>query len=218
MNNKVLVLIAAILLWIIVSYFMLKPTVVVAPALDIASNNSSFLSSLTTGKNISSLSSEIFSSATQNKVVANWDNISVNYIWKFQDWKIFDTSLENIAKQSGLYNPARPYSPLSFKVWNWDMIKGFDEAVVGMKIWETKTITLPPEKAYWNSNPDLIKSLPLTQFQQAGLNPKLWDEIAVWAGSSCKIISVDEKEAKMDCNSPMAWKTLVFDITLVSIN
>ncbi len=38
--------------------------------------------------------------------------------------------------------------PLAFVVGGGELIKGFDEAVVGMKMGDEKTVTIPPEKAY----------------------------------------------------------------------
>ena len=43
------------------------------------------------------------------------------------------------------------------------MIKGFDEAVVGMKVGETKTIHIPAEKAYGAKRDDLIVRVPLNE-------------------------------------------------------
>lgn len=42
-------------------------------------------------------------------------------------------------------------------------IKGFDEGIAGMKIGETKTLTIPPEKSYIPSDPGLIQVYPLMQ-------------------------------------------------------
>jgi FKBP-type peptidyl-prolyl cis-trans isomerase 2 len=76
------------------------------------------------------------------------DTVSVHYVGKFPGGKVFDTSMKSEAIKSGLYNPARDYKPLQVVLGQHQVISGFEEALVGMKVNETKDITLPPEKAY----------------------------------------------------------------------
>ena len=83
--------------------------------------------------------------------IQNGNTVRVDYVWSLVDGSIFDTSLEDVARESWLYNPARPYIPLKFTVWAGQMIAGFDSGVVGMSLWETKTLIIPPEEAYGTS-------------------------------------------------------------------
>ncbi len=80
--------------------------------------------------------------------VANGNMIAVNYVWSLTDGAVFDTSLEDVARDSNLYNPVRPYQPLEFEVGAGQMIAGFDSGVLGMRVGETKTLIIPPENAY----------------------------------------------------------------------
>ncbi len=82
----------------------------------------------------------------------NGDSVSVHYVGKFPGGKVFDTSIRAEAEKSGLFNPARDYKPLQVVLGRHQVISGFEEALIGMKINETKEITLPPEKAYGNSS------------------------------------------------------------------
>jgi FKBP-type peptidyl-prolyl cis-trans isomerase 2 len=79
------------------------------------------------------------------------DTVSVHYVGKFPGGKVFDTSMKSEATKSGLYNPARDYKPLQVVIGAHQVISGFEEALVGMKVNETKEVTLPPEKAYGNT-------------------------------------------------------------------
>ena len=78
----------------------------------------------------------------------NGDTVSVHYLGKFPGGRVFDTSIRAEAEKAGLYNPARDYKPLQVVLGRHQVISGFEEALMGMKINETKEITLPPEKAY----------------------------------------------------------------------
>lgn len=79
---------------------------------------------------------------------ATGDTVSVHYVGKFPGGKVFDTSMKSEAVKSGLFNPARDYKPLQVVLGTHQVIAGFEEALVGMKVNESKEITLPPEKAY----------------------------------------------------------------------
>jgi peptidylprolyl isomerase len=78
----------------------------------------------------------------------NGDTVSVHYVGKFPGGKIFDTSMKSEAVKSGLFNPARDYKPLQVVLGGHQVIQGFEEALRGMKVNETKEVTIPPEKAY----------------------------------------------------------------------
>jgi FKBP-type peptidyl-prolyl cis-trans isomerase 2 len=76
------------------------------------------------------------------------DTVSVHYIGKFPGGKVFDTSMRAEAVKAGLFSPARDYKPLQVVLGAHQVISGFEEALVGMRINETKEVTLPPERAY----------------------------------------------------------------------
>jgi FKBP-type peptidyl-prolyl cis-trans isomerase 2 len=85
---------------------------------------------------------------SQELKVQKGDLVSVHYIGKFQGGKIFDTSMRKVAENAGMYNPSRDYKPLQVKAGGGQVIKGFDDALMGMKVNEEKTVTIPPGLAY----------------------------------------------------------------------
>ena len=76
------------------------------------------------------------------------DVVSVHYIGKFPGGRVFDTSMKSEAEKAGLFSPARDYKPLQVIMGGHQVIQGFEEALMGMKMNETKEVTIPPEKAY----------------------------------------------------------------------
>ncbi|HXW36492.1 MAG TPA: FKBP-type peptidyl-prolyl cis-trans isomerase [Nitrososphaerales archaeon] len=79
------------------------------------------------------------------------DTVSVHYVGKFPGGKVFDTSMKSEAVSAGLFNPARDYKPLQVVLGAHQVIPGFEEALMGMKLNETKEVTIPPERAYGKS-------------------------------------------------------------------
>ena len=96
-------------------------------------------------------------------VIEVGDCADVHYIGRFADNQtVFDTSYEDVAKDEGIYEESMPYEPLKIFVdpdgnmqvpegysnYSSRMIEGFLEGLIGMEEGETKTVTIPPEKAY----------------------------------------------------------------------
>ncbi len=78
----------------------------------------------------------------------NGDTVRVHYVGKFPGGKVFDTSLEKEAISAGIFQKGRDYKPLTITLGAGQVIKGFNDAILGMKTGEEKTVTLPPEQAY----------------------------------------------------------------------
>ena len=78
------------------------------------------------------------------------DTIAVDYTGKLQSGKVFDSS--------------QGKTPLKFTVGAGMLIKGFDQAVVGMKKGEKKSIVVEPEMGYGHRNEELYVDIPLVQF------------------------------------------------------
>jgi peptidylprolyl isomerase len=86
--------------------------------------------------------------SSPDTIAKNGDTISVHYVGKFPGGKVFDTSMKSEAEKAGIFSPARDYKPLLVVLGAHQVIQGFEEALVGMKVNETKEVTIPPEKAY----------------------------------------------------------------------
>jgi len=152
----------------------------------------------------------------QDKSVANGNTIMVDYIWRLKDWKVFDTSIESVAKACWSYQTWRDYSQwLSFQAWAWQMIAWFDAGVLWMKIWETKTVNIPYIQAYWARDEKKLLKMDYTKLP----NPeqyKEWETIMTQAWPIL-VYKITKKEITFDTNHMLAGKDLIFDITIKDI-
>lgn len=73
------------------------------------------------------------------KISKAGDRLSMNYTGRFIDGTAFDS---NVDPKFG------HVEPFVFTLGTGQVIAGWDEGLVGMKIGEKKTLTIPPEKAY----------------------------------------------------------------------
>ncbi len=150
-------------------------------------------------------------------VVADGNTISVNYIWKLEDGTVFDTSIQTEAEKANIYNASRNYEPLSFVVWAGDMIKWFDEGVVGMRVGETRQLVIPPEKAYGQpDDPRYQTTLNPQVFSLAGISPKVGEAYDLW-WQRAKVLEITGSGVLVSFAPELAGKTLVFDVTVMDI-
>ncbi len=145
------------------------------------------------------------------------DAVVVDYVGRFESGEVFDTSVETVAKKCWAYQTGRDYSKhLPFQVGAGQMIAGFDAAVEGMKLGATTTITLAPKDAYGEKNEKLIFTLEKSKIKDAD-SYTVWQVLSDQMGRSMKIIAITDDAITFDANPPMAGKTLIFDITLLTI-
>ncbi len=139
--------------------------------------------------------------------VKNGDNISVEYKGTFEDGTVFDSS--------------EGKEPLTFLVGSGQLIKGFDEAVLGMSINDEKDITLNPENAYGEINPQLVQKVPknsLPKNNEVKEGMMLIANLPDGQQIPGRITKITDDEAFIDFNHPLAGKVLNFHIKLISIN
>jgi FKBP-type peptidyl-prolyl cis-trans isomerase 2 len=106
----------------------------------------------------------------KNRAVATGDTVKVDYIGKLSDGRVFDTSLASVANDAGVpkslvfsLRTNSSYTPLSFTVGSGSLIAGFNNAVVGMKVGETKTVDIPPSEGYGNLVMSKVTNFNLTE-------------------------------------------------------
>lgn len=154
-----------------------------------------------------------------SQVVKSGDKVQVDYTGKLEDGTIFDTSKEDVAKQAGIYIDGGEYAPLTFVAGSDQLIQGFDEGVIGMKIGEEKTVTIPPEEAYGEYEEARIVDIPIEQLNLTNQSelPEAGQTIRDIYGNQFRVTAVNDTHISIDTNHPLAGKTLIFDIKVVSI-
>ncbi len=145
--------------------------------------------------------------------VKNNDTVLIDYTGSFQNGKVFDTSVKADAEKAGL--PLRQaYAPLEFTIGAGQVIKGFNDGIIGMKVGEEKTITVPPADGYGEKNPALVQDIPRENIEG---NITVGTMLSSPTGSTGRVVEVTNSSVKVDFNHELAGKTLVFKIKLVEI-
>ncbi len=88
-----------------------------------------------------------FVSGSQDSVFVG-DTVKVHYVGKFISGTVFDTSIEQIAVDNGLYNPNYNYLPLKFVVGNRTVLPAFEFGISIMELGDKATMIMPSELGY----------------------------------------------------------------------
>ena len=78
-------------------------------------------------------------SPTLGEIVKTGDTVAMNYTGRLEDGTVFDSNVDP------KFNHVEPFF---FTLGAGQVIAGWDEGIVGMKVGEKKTLVIPPEKAY----------------------------------------------------------------------
>jgi peptidylprolyl isomerase len=136
--------------------------------------------------------------------ITKGDLVSMHYTGKLQDGEVFDSS------NGG--------EPLEFTAGGQDLIPGMSNGVLGMKVGEKKTLTIPANEGYGDHNPDLIHQMPRAN---APAEAKVGDQFMVRGpGVQIPVVvtKITDSHITIDANHPLAGKTLVFDVEIVRID
>ena len=137
--------------------------------------------------------------------VENGFNVKVHYKGTFTDGTEFDNS-----RTRG--------KTLDFEVGTPNLIQGFNTAVLGLTEGESRTVTLAPDEAYGDINPDAFQNVPKVQFG----SDFVFEVGAAVMGQGpqgpfrATIHEVRDSDVILDFNHPLAGKNLTFEVEVVS--
>ncbi|NWF53049.1 MAG: peptidylprolyl isomerase [Nitrospirae bacterium] len=134
------------------------------------------------------------------------DTVKVHYTGTLEDGTVFDTSID--------------HEPLQFTLGKGQLIKGFENAVIGMSVGETKTIKIPCDEAYGPRSNEL-----LLRFNKSDFPPNMEPHEGMLLDLRspdgrflmATITEISEDAVILDANHPLAGKDLTFKIDLVEV-
>lgn len=133
-----------------------------------------------------------------------------------EDNIVYDTTLLEVAKAEGLFRENDRYEPALVVVgWNW-LLAAVEKELIGMKVGDSKTIEVPPEKGAGMRDPNKIKLIARVKLAKQGARGYKGEEIKF--GNERGIVTADlGRRVRVDFNSPFAGKSLIYDVTVKEI-
>ncbi len=135
------------------------------------------------------------------------DKVRVHYVGTLEGGAVF----------SSTYKEDEPFE---FTVGERNVLPSFENAVVGMKEGETKTISVPPEHAYGQHKKEFVFSMEKASVPdnlELKLGKRLQVRLSGGTTAIATIQAITDDSVILDANDPLAGKTLVFQIELLKI-
>ncbi|MCS7134235.1 MAG: peptidylprolyl isomerase [Candidatus Pacearchaeota archaeon] len=139
--------------------------------------------------------------------------VEVEFTACMQDGFVFDTTNEEEAKRNNLFVEGKEFKPLKVFIGEGEVIKGFDEALIGKELGKEYIVKIDPEKAYGFRNPSFVKTFPLGAFES---EPKR-DTFVNVNGIIAKVIAITGGRVVLDFNHPLAGKSLEYKFKILRI-
>jgi len=138
-------------------------------------------------------------------MIKEGSKVKAHYTGKLEDDSVFDTSLMDGRE------------PLEFVVGEGQLIKGFEDGIIGMDIGEKKTIQIEPESGYGEYKEEMVMIVPRTNAPEGvqegqTLQANMGDEIV-----SFMVREVNETDITVDANHPLAGKKLISDVEIIGV-
>ena len=134
------------------------------------------------------------------------NTVEVHYKGTLEDGTVFDTS--------------QGREPLKFTLGANAVIPGFEGAVLGMGIGESKKVTIPPEQAYGEYREELVQTIS-REHMPSDIDPAVGMRLQVQTPTGgtfpVTISEVTSGSVTLDGNPPLAGKELTFEIELVTV-
>ena len=135
------------------------------------------------------------------------DIVKIHYKGTLDDGSKFDSSEDR--------------DPLEFELGSGQVIPGFDTAVEGMTVGESKSVRLEPEEAYGPRHDQLVQEVERNVLPN-DLDPKegmaLQTESPEGQVMQLMVTAITETTITLDANHPLAGQVLSFEIELVDID
>lgn len=139
--------------------------------------------------------------------VENGMFVSVDYKGSLGNGEVFDSSYGR--------------QPLEIQMGAGQLIKGFENELLGMAVNEKKVFTLNPEDAYGQRDENLTQSFARSEVP-AEMNPKIGMTVGLHTPEGrqvpAQITHVDDDKLTLDLNHPLAGESLTFEIEVVGIS
>ncbi|MEL6615267.1 MAG: peptidylprolyl isomerase [Bacteroidota bacterium] len=134
------------------------------------------------------------------------DTVRVHYTGTLDDGTQFDSSAGR--------------DPLEFTLGAGQVVPGFDKAVDGMEVGETKTVTIPAKEAYGEVDPNQQVTVGRDQMPP-GADISIGDRLQMGMGNGqvliVTVVEVNDESVVLDANHALAGQDLTFEITLDSV-
>jgi|SRR6187200_88612 peptidylprolyl isomerase len=141
--------------------------------------------------------------------------ILVDYTAKVKDTKeIFETTNEEEAKKSDLYDPTRRYEPRLVSIGEGWVLKGLDEALANANAGDKLSVEITPDKGFGERDPNKVKMVPQRKLGEKADEVKVGDVVEIYERTGI-VRYIGSGRVQIDFNHRFAGRTLTYDVNII---
>src|ERR671911_2161047 len=141
--------------------------------------------------------------------------ILLDYTARIKDnGEIFETTIEEDAKKSNLYDPTRKYEPRLISVGESWVLKGLDEALADTNVGDKRSIEISPDKGFGERDTNKVRMIPQRKLGEKANEIKVGDVVELDDRTGV-IRYIGSGRVQIDYNHRLASRTLVYDVNVV---
>jgi peptidylprolyl isomerase len=141
--------------------------------------------------------------------------ILLDYTARIKDnGEIFETTIEEDAKKSNLYDPTRQYEPRLISVGEGWVLKGLDEALTSTDVGQKLSIEIPPDKGFGERDTNKVRMIPQRKLGEKANEIKVGDVVELDDRTGI-VRYIGSGRVQIDYNHRLASRVLVYDVNVV---
>jgi peptidylprolyl isomerase len=141
--------------------------------------------------------------------------ILVDYTAKVKDSnEIFETTREEEAKKSELFDPTHKYEPRLISIGEGWVLKGLDEALAAANIGDRINVEISPDKGFGERDPNKVRMVAQRKLGEKADEVRVGDVIEIDHRTGI-VRYVGSGRVQIDFNHRFAGRTLTYDVDIV---
>jgi peptidylprolyl isomerase len=141
--------------------------------------------------------------------------ILVDYTAKVKDSnEVFETTREEEAKKSDLFDPTRKYEPRLISIGQGWVLKGLDEALEAANIGDKIDVEITPDKGFGERDPNKVRMVAQRKLGEKADEVRVGDVIEIDNRTGI-VRYVGSGRVQVDFNHRFAGRTLTYDVDIV---
>ena len=142
-----------------------------------------------------------------NNVVADGAQITLHFSLTLDDGAVVDSNFDG--------------QPATFTVGDGNLLPGFEQALMGLPAGAREYLTIGPEQGFGQPNPNNLQRVERANFDadvdlQPGLVMTFLDANKTEVPGV--VAEFDDQFVTVDFNHPLAGRTILFDVQILSVN
>jgi peptidylprolyl isomerase len=149
------------------------------------------------------------------------NKVTINFIGKLADGSIIDTTYpDDSGHDCGDDDCGHEHGPMELIIGEESFYIPIEEALVGMAPGEKKTLTISPDDAFGQYDPENVFSVPRSDFPD-DITPTVGQGLEVSGEDDdiymVTVVEVSDEAVSLDTNHPLAGEELTYEFELVEI-